>query len=54
MMAGTVRTGGLLRAQTPEALAAIREEIRGAVEKRKQGEFYELPMPAILASAAKP
>jgi SAM-dependent methyltransferase len=54
MMAGTVRTGGLLRAQTPEALAAIREAIRGAVESLRHEDVYELPMPAVLASAVKP
>jgi len=54
MMAGTVRTGGLLRAQTPEALAAIRESIRTAVEKCRHEGAFEIPMPAVLASAVKP
>ena len=51
---GTVRTGGLLRAQTPAALAAIREAMRGAVEARRRENAFELPMPAVLASAVKP
>jgi hypothetical protein len=50
---GTVRTGGLLRAQTPEALAAIRAAMRGAVASRSHENGFELPMPAVLASAVK-
>jgi ubiquinone/menaquinone biosynthesis C-methylase UbiE len=46
MTGSTVRTGALLRAQTPQALAAIRTEVN-ALSKR------ELPMPAVLASASK-
>jgi SAM-dependent methyltransferase len=47
IMAGsTVRTGALLRAQTPEALDAIRAQVI-ALSKN------ELPMPAVLASATK-
>jgi ubiquinone/menaquinone biosynthesis C-methylase UbiE len=46
MLGGTVRTGALLRAQTPQALAAIRAEVIAASSK-------ELPMPAVLASATK-
>jgi ubiquinone/menaquinone biosynthesis C-methylase UbiE len=51
----TVRTAALLRAQTPEAYAGI----RAAVEQRGQAYLkddgrVELPMPAILTSAAKP
>lgn len=54
MLTGTVRTGGLLRAQTPEALGAIRQALRRAVEANKREDSYELPMPAVLASAVKP
>jgi len=50
---GTVRTAGLLRAQTPEAQDAIRAEIREAVRPYQRAGEVELPMPAILASAAK-
>jgi ubiquinone/menaquinone biosynthesis C-methylase UbiE len=54
MMAGTVRTGGLLRAQTSEARAAIRESLRKETERYRVGNRYELPMPAVLASAVRP
>jgi ubiquinone/menaquinone biosynthesis C-methylase UbiE len=46
MSGSTVRTGALLRAQTPQALAAIRAEIIASSKS-------ELPMPAVLASATK-
>jgi ubiquinone/menaquinone biosynthesis C-methylase UbiE len=46
MQGSTVRTGALLRAQTPQALEAIRAEVNAAAKK-------ELPMPAVLASATK-
>jgi ubiquinone/menaquinone biosynthesis C-methylase UbiE len=46
MLGSTVRTGALLRAQTPQALSAIRAEVIAA-------STMELPMPAVLASAAK-
>ena len=46
MLGSTVRTGALLRAQTPQALQAIRAEVIAASSK-------ELPMPAVLASATK-
>jgi hypothetical protein len=51
---GTVRTGGLLRAQTPQALKSIRTAMRAAVESRRHGDAFELLMPAVLASAVKP
>jgi hypothetical protein len=53
MRGGTVRTAGLLRAQTPEAQEAIRTEIREAVRPYRRGNGVELPMPAVLASAVK-
>lgn len=46
MSGSTVRTGALLRAQSPEALEAIRTQVI-ALSKS------ELPMPAVLASATK-
>ena len=53
LLGSTVRTGALLRAQTPKALDAIRAEIgTGAVAYRKDGGI-EVPMPAVLASATK-
>lgn len=54
MQGSTVRTAGLLRAQTPQALHAIRTEIQAAVETYRRGDAIELPMPAVLASAMKP
>jgi len=54
MLNGTVRTGGLLRAQAPQAMASIRSAMRAVVEARRHGDAFELPMPAVLASAAKP
>ena len=53
MREGTVRTAGLLRAQTPEAQEAIRAEIREAVHPYQRGRSIELPMPAVLASAVR-
>jgi SAM-dependent methyltransferase len=47
MLGSTVRTGALLRAQTPAALEAIRAEVTGSSRS-------ELPMPAVLATATKP
>lgn len=53
MKESTVRTAGLLRGQTPAALAAIRSAIRGELEKYRKGAAVELPMPAVLATATK-
>ncbi|OGG47043.1 MAG: hypothetical protein A3F84_07000 [Candidatus Handelsmanbacteria bacterium RIFCSPLOWO2_12_FULL_64_10] len=54
MSRGTVRTAGLLRAQSGEALKAIRSSVRQKVSASRKGEGIELPMPALLASAVKP
>jgi SAM-dependent methyltransferase len=54
IMSGTVRTGGLLRAQTPQARDAIRAALRAEVEKHRRGDVCELLMPAVVASAVKP
>jgi len=54
MREATVRTRGLLRAQSAQALHAIRAAIREAVMAYRSGDTIELPMPALLASAAKP
>jgi SAM-dependent methyltransferase len=54
MRDGTVRTAGLLRAQTPEAQAAIRTAMRDAVRPYQRSGAVELPMPAILAAATRP
>jgi SAM-dependent methyltransferase len=49
MYHGSVRNAALLRAQKPDALEAIRSEIRREVEAHKN----ELAMPAVLASGEK-
>jgi ubiquinone/menaquinone biosynthesis C-methylase UbiE len=50
---GTVRAGALLRAQTPERLARIRQAVVEGAQEFKVGEQYEVPMPAVLAAATK-
>jgi SAM-dependent methyltransferase len=54
MKDGTVRTGGLLRAQKPTVLNKIRAAIHELVEEYRKGDVVELPMPAWVASAVKP
>jgi len=53
MQESTVRTAGLLRVQTPEALQAIRAALRDAVRSYQKADTIELPMPAVLATAIK-
>lgn len=50
---GGVRIRALLRAQSNEALAAIRTAAREATRKYRRNGHIELPMPAILASAVR-
>ena len=54
MKDSTVRTAGLLRGQTVEALEKIRVAMRDELKNYQTGDAIELPMPAILASAIKP
>jgi ubiquinone/menaquinone biosynthesis C-methylase UbiE len=49
MTKGGVRTAAVLRAQTPDALAAIRDAVRRTTESYATPEGYVLPMPAVLA-----
>lgn len=51
---GTARTGGLLRAQSSEALTAIRAAAIKATSAYEKDGVVEIPMPAILTSAQKP
>ena len=51
---GAVRTAALLKAQTPEALAAIRHRIAEAAETYRRNGVIELPMAAVLSSGARP
>jgi SAM-dependent methyltransferase len=50
---GGVRTAAVLRAQTPEALTAIRAAVRRKVEAYAKDGAYLVPMPAVLASGSK-
>ncbi len=47
---GGVRTAAVLRAQTPEALVAIRGAVRLEVESYARDGAFVIPMPAVLAS----
>jgi ubiquinone/menaquinone biosynthesis C-methylase UbiE len=53
MCKGGVRTAAVLRAQTPEALAAIGAAVTRGVEAYARDGAFVLPMPAVLASATK-
>jgi SAM-dependent methyltransferase len=50
---GGVRTAAVLRGQTPEALAAIRDAVRRGIEAYGRHGGLNVPMPAVLASARK-
>lgn len=54
MSRGGVRTAAVLRAQTPDALAAIRAAVRLGVEPYASDGGFAIPMPAVLASATTP
>lgn len=51
---GAVRTAALLRAQTPGATVAIRRAIIEGLEPYRRRDAFELPMAAVLSSAAVP
>ncbi len=53
MFEATVRTAGLLRAQSAEASDAIRTAIRQSALRYKKKDVIELPMPAVLASGRR-
>jgi hypothetical protein len=53
MIKGTVRTGALLRAQTPEALERIRIAIAEGAAAFAGEEGIAIPMPSVLLSARK-
>ena len=48
------RLGSPLRAQSPEALAAIRAAVQDALRTCEREGILELPMPAVLVAAQKP
>jgi ubiquinone/menaquinone biosynthesis C-methylase UbiE len=54
MQTATVRTAGLLRRQTSQVLKRIRGMMANASRLYENNGVFELPMPAILASAVKP
>ncbi len=54
MQESTVRTAGLLRVQTDDALSSIRTAIRESVMTFQVAGGFELPMPAVMTSATKP
>jgi ubiquinone/menaquinone biosynthesis C-methylase UbiE len=53
MCEGTVRTGGMLQAQTRESLSVIYQSIASALRQYEKDGKIVLPMPAVLASALK-
>jgi len=50
---GGVRTRGILRAQTPAALAAVRESVRSAAQRHAHSGGVELAMPALMSTAER-
>jgi ubiquinone/menaquinone biosynthesis C-methylase UbiE len=51
---GTVRAAATLRAQSPAAREAIKAALRDTVAACKHGDHFEVPVPAVLATAVKP
>ena len=54
VLQGTVRAAATLRAQTPQALDAIRQAVRQSLNAFKKADGFTLPMPAVIAAATKP
>ncbi len=50
---GGVRTRGVLRAQSPAAIHAIREAVRAEAAGHARGDVIELAMPAVMTSGVK-
>jgi SAM-dependent methyltransferase len=50
---GSARTGGLLRAQPPVAIAKVRAAIQENAAAYRRGDHLEIPMPALVVSARK-
>jgi SAM-dependent methyltransferase len=51
---GTVRTAGLMRAQAPEALEAIRRDVVASAEAYRRGDSVEVPMAVMVVSGVNP
>lgn len=54
VMQGSVRAAATLRGQGADALAKIRHTVGVALESYRVADGYELPMPAVVVSAARP
>ena len=50
---GTVRMGGLLRAQSSESISAIKDGVQKHCDKYLQGGKLSIPMPALVVTARK-
>lgn len=50
---GGVRTRGVLRAQTPAAIGAIRDAVAAAAERHAHVGGVEFPMPAVMSAAER-
>ena len=50
---GTVRAAATIRSQSPSARDAIRAAVRESVMDYRRGDHFEVPMPAVVASAVK-
>ncbi len=53
MLHATARTGAMLRAQSPQALVAIRDEVTRQAARYVRRDHVELPMPCVLSSGLK-
>jgi ubiquinone/menaquinone biosynthesis C-methylase UbiE len=51
---GTVRAAATLRAQSIAARESIRQAVHRTLAAYRRGDEYEIPMPAVVAAAAKP
>jgi ubiquinone/menaquinone biosynthesis C-methylase UbiE len=51
---GSVRAAATIRSQDPSARDAIRAALRETVMAYKRGDRFEVPMPAVIATAVKP
>lgn len=50
---GSVRAAATLRAQSSSARAAIKASIRETISAYKNGDIFDIPVPAVLATAVK-
>lgn len=50
----TVRAAATLRAQSEDARLAIKAAVSKSIAQYRRGEFFDVPMPAVIASAVRP